>query len=48
MTKGGVSPFQLEKHIPLKWVYQKYEIWNIDTELPKPNSLEKHMGHNPP
>jgi hypothetical protein len=48
MIEGGVSPLQLEKHILLKRVYQKYETWNIDMEPPKPNSLEKHMGHSPP
>jgi len=40
--------FQLEKHTLSKWVYWKYEIWNIDMEPIKPNSLRKQMGHNLP
>jgi hypothetical protein len=40
MTKGGVGPFQPEKHILPKQVYQIYETCNIDMEPPKPNSLE--------
>jgi hypothetical protein len=46
MIKGGVGPPQLEKHIPPKWVYQKYKTWRTNMEPPKPNSLEKQMGHN--
>jgi len=41
MTKGGVGPFQLEKHILPKWVYKKYGTWSINIEPPKPNSLER-------
>jgi hypothetical protein len=48
MIEGGVGPPQLEKHIPSKWVDQTHETWIIDMESPKPNSLEKKMGHNLP
>jgi hypothetical protein len=41
MTNISVGPPQLEKHIIPKWVYQKYETYNINMEPPEPNSLEK-------
>jgi hypothetical protein len=48
MTKAGGGSFQPKKHTPPKYVYQKYETWNINIEPLKPNSFEKQMGHNPP
>jgi hypothetical protein len=47
-TERGVGPFQPKKHTPLKYVYQKYKTWSINTKPSKPDSLEKQMGHNPP
>jgi hypothetical protein len=40
MTKGSVGFLQAMKHIPLEYVYQKYETWNTNMEAQKPNSLE--------
>jgi hypothetical protein len=44
MTERGVGPLQPKKHILPKWVYRKYEIWSIDMEPPKPNSLENKLN----
>jgi hypothetical protein len=41
MIEIDVDPPQPEKHIPPKWVYQKYETYSINTEPPEPKSLEK-------
>jgi hypothetical protein len=38
----------LEQHTLPKQIYWKYETENTKMEPPKPNSLEKQMGHNPP
>jgi hypothetical protein len=48
MIEGDAGPFQPKKHTPPKQVYWKHETWNINIEPPKPNSLKKQMGHNPP
>jgi hypothetical protein len=48
MTEASVGLLQFEKHIPPKWVYQKYETYDTNMEPSKPNSLEKQMGHNSP
>jgi hypothetical protein len=48
MIVRGMGPLQPEKHIPPKRIYRKYETWSINMEPPKPNSLEKQMGHNLP
>jgi hypothetical protein len=44
MIEGGVSPLQPKKHTPPKRIYTIY----TNTKPPKPNLLEKQMGHNPP
>jgi len=48
MIETSVGPPQSKKHTHPKWVYKKYETYNTNMESPKPNSLEKPMGHNPP
>jgi hypothetical protein len=48
MIEASVGPPQSKKHTHPKWVYRKYETCNTNMESPKPNSLEKPMGHNPP
>jgi hypothetical protein len=48
MIERGVGPPQPKKHIPSKWVYEKYKTWIKNMEPPKPNFLEKKMGQDPP
>jgi hypothetical protein len=47
MTIEGMGPFQLEKHTPPKWVYQKYKTWNTYIEPPKPQSpIKTHRAQS--
>jgi hypothetical protein len=44
MIETSVGPFQLEKHTPSKWVYQKYETYNTNMEPHNPIPYKSKWG----